>query len=386
MVVAHKTDPIDGATTFEQYYTLLKMIINSKDKQPLPENVDELKSKEWYLERVAEVGRAAKVPIIQVAYKDRTRKILLESANFDSAAARPDATTVFQAASISKVLFSYIVMLLVDEGKIDLDKPLYEYTGGIVEDRFKDAVPGNAEASARNEAWAKLITARIVLTHSTGLPNWMRNGGASNAKLVMSQAPGKGFTYSGEGIYYLQRVVEHITGLTLNQLADKYVFVPLGMTHSSYKWRDEYAQLAAYAYNADMMKGSQRTSMPENAAYSLRTNAKDFSLFLEAAVIEGRGLKPDTYTQWLSAQRLIKPGYYYGLGIRISPNTDSESYGPLLSHGGSNGGTSGFRCKFWIFPKQQTYCVYFTNSVNGGGNTEKKIYQLFFPQYPDTKY
>jgi CubicO group peptidase (beta-lactamase class C family) len=125
--------------------------------------------------------------------------------------------------------------------------------------------------------------------------------------------------------------------------------------------------------------------MPENAAYSLRTNVKDFSLFLDA-VMEGRGLKPATHAEWLSNQRLIEPEYYYGLGIRISTNTDFDGYGPLLSHGGSNGGTSGFRCKFWIFPKQKTYCVYFTNSVNGGGNTEKKIYQLFFPQYPGTKH
>ncbi|GHT14548.1 hypothetical protein AGMMS4956_12560 [Bacteroidia bacterium] len=354
----------------------------------LPENPEGQHSKDWYLGRVAEVGITQKVPLIQVAYRDRTRKIFLESANFDFVTAREDCTTIFQACSVTKTVFSYICMLLLDEGILELDKPLYEYTGGVVDERFKNAIPGNAEASAQNEEWAKLITARIVLTHGTGLPNWAPGGGGAygNAKLVMSQKPDEaGYTYSGEGICYLQRTLEHITGLTLDQLGQKYVFGPLGMKYSSFDWRDDYnyKEIAAYGYSADMTKGSQsNTSIIKNSAASLRTNVVDFSLFLEA-LMEGRGLKPETYKEWLTPQRhLGTPDFYYGLGVRVASNIE-YGYGPSYTHGGSNNsGTGGFRCHFWVFPQQQTYCVYFTNSVNGGGTTQTNIYNIFLSQFP----
>ena len=348
----------------------------------LPENVPGQPSKEWYMGRTAEVGITQKVPIIQVGYKTRDRKFFFESAHFDFVTASSNVTTVFQAASVSKALFSYIVMRLVDKGVIDLDRPLYEYTGGVVEERFRDAIPGDPVASARNEAWAKLLTARIILTHGSGLPNWMLNGWPSNAKLVFTYEPDTRYIYSGEGIHYLQRVIEHITGQKLNQLADQEVFGPLGMIYSSYVWRDDYPTLHAWGYNTEMVKGSQGTSSyftEGNAAFTLRTNVRDFSLFLEA-LMEGRGLTPETFKAYFTPQRQIENDSYFGLGIRVTTNL-AFGYGPLWSHGGSN---PGFRCHFLIWPKDQTYLVYFSNGDNGAGTALSRLFNIFFPQYPGT--
>ncbi|MCL2098191.1 MAG: beta-lactamase family protein [Bacteroidales bacterium] len=349
-------------------------------KNNLPENVAGQPSKDWYIERTAEIGLSQKVPIIQVAYKTRDRKFFFETANFDFVAASPDVSTVFQVASVSKVVFSYIVLRLVDQGLLDLDRPLYEYTDGVVEERFRNAIPDDAEASVRNEEWAKRLTARMVLTHGTGLPNWMQSSRPTNAKLVFTDEPDTRYTYSGEGFHYLQRVVEHITAKSLNELADEEVFIPLGMLSSSYKWRDEYASSHAYGYDTNNEKGEQGADRPENSAYTLRTNVKDFSLFIEA-LMEGRGLKRETFEAMLTPQRLIEePGLYFGLGIRVNPN-EELGYGPLWHHSGSN---TNFRAMFWLFPQEQTYCIYFTNSANGSGETRQKIYELFFPQYPET--
>ena len=354
-------------------------------KDGLPENVAGQPTKDWYIGRTYEVGNTQKVPVIQLCYKTRERKFMFESANFNFVTASPDVTTVFQAASISKTIFSYIVMRYVDKGMIDLDKPLYEYYGGIVPERFRDAIPGDPAASTQNEEWAKLITGRIVLTHGTGLRNWQSSTGwPSNEKLVFTREPDTGYTYSGEGIQYLQETLERITGLSLNQMAEQEVFGPFEMTYSSYEWRSEYASTHAYGYDVNNVLGTGRgEAWAGNAAYTLRTNVRDYSIFIEKAVLEGQGLERSTFADWLSPQRLLDAsGAYFGLGIRVSTNTGTN-FGPLYTHGGSN---PRFRCMFWAFPKEQTYCVYFSNSDNGAGTARDRLYAIFFPQYPGVIY
>src|SRR6202012_5345020 len=79
------------------------------------------------------------------------------------------------------------------------------------------------------------ITARMVLRHTTGLPNW---GDDKGAKLLFT--PDSAFSYSGEGFQYLQRAVEKLTGKTLNEVAQQEVFTPLGMANSSYTWMERF--------------------------------------------------------------------------------------------------------------------------------------------------
>ncbi|MCL2098189.1 MAG: serine hydrolase [Bacteroidales bacterium] len=352
----------------------------------LPENVPGQPTKDWYMGRTAEVGITQNVPIIQLAYKTRDRKFMFETANFSFVTASPDVTTMFQAASVSKALFSYIVMRYVDRGMIDLDKPLYEYTGGVVKERFRNAIPGDPVASARNEEWAKLLTARIVLTHGTALRNWQSSTGwPSEEKLVFTGEPDQmGYTYSGEGIQYLQEVLEHISGLSLNQMAEQEVFGPFGMEYSSYVWRSEYATTHAFGYDANNVLGTGRgEAWAGNAAYTLRTNVRDFSIFIEKCIMEGQGLERKTHEAWLSPSRLNNNlGLYFGLGVRVNPN-QAFDYGPTYAHGGSN---PRFRCHFIVFPKAQTYLVYFSNSDNGAGTTLQRLYAIFFPQYPGVSY
>ena len=106
----------------------------------------------------------AEVPLIQLESNFNGEKLSyqIENPNFyDSVKiAAGEATpkpAVFQAASLSKVVFAYIVMKMYQNGEIDLDTPICNYTDI---DRFED-----------KESAAKL-TARLVLNHRTGLPNW----------------------------------------------------------------------------------------------------------------------------------------------------------------------------------------------------------------------
>jgi CubicO group peptidase (beta-lactamase class C family) len=345
----------------------------------LPEDVEGQPSKEYLTGRIHQLCTYRNVPLIQLAHKTPKRFFAIETAQLGLETASQDQTTIFQAASISKVVFSYVVLRLVDRGMLDLDKPLYFYTGGEIEDRFKNAYPDD-ELSARNEEWGKRLTARIVLTHGTGLPNWMSGGSQNTSKLVFTYAPDTRYTYSGEGIHYLQRVVEHITGTNLDQIAQQEVFIPLGMTNTSFKWQDEYQTTAAHGYNAANVKGSQGTKV-ENAAYSLRTNVHDFSKFLNALMV-GNGLKRETFRQMTSPLRMIEHGRYFGLGVRVDTNLDT-GFGPLWYHSGSN---TNFRCIFWMLPQKGTYSIFFTNSENGAGDTRTGIAEILFPEYTGVKF
>ncbi len=104
--------------------------------------------------------------------------------------------TIFEAASLSKPVFAYGVLRLVEKGKLDLDTPLVKYL---------------PKPYVQNDERAGLITAWMVLTHTTGFPNW-RN----NQALKTHFNPGERFSYSGEGFVYLQKVVEHLTGQPLD--------------------------------------------------------------------------------------------------------------------------------------------------------------------------
>jgi CubicO group peptidase (beta-lactamase class C family) len=112
----------------------------------------------------------------------------------DSASKEPvDNDTVFEAASVSKTVFAYAVMKLCEKGVINLDTPLTKYTS----ERFLESDPR-----------LDLITARHVLSHTSGFQNWR----SEKEPLKIHFTPGEKFSYSGEGYSYLQSVVTHLTG------------------------------------------------------------------------------------------------------------------------------------------------------------------------------
>jgi CubicO group peptidase (beta-lactamase class C family) len=138
-------------------------------------------------------------------------------------------TSVFEAASLTKPLFAYAVLTLADEGRLDLDTPLTTYLPGRYDLESNDLL--------------KLVTARHVLSHRTGFPNW-RPGGQP----LIHFAPGERFSYSGEGFVYLAAAVERITGETIEAFVRRRVFEPLGMTSSSLVWQGRYESLKVHGH------------------------------------------------------------------------------------------------------------------------------------------
>jgi CubicO group peptidase (beta-lactamase class C family) len=269
--------------------------------------------------------------------------------------------TTFEAASLSKPVFAYGVLKLVDAGKLDLDTPLTKY----LPQRY-------IEGDERLDK----ITARIVLSHRTGFRNWRGDGNA----LKIYFTPGEKFSYSGEGFVYLQKVVEQITGKKLNDYMNEAVFAPLGMTSSSYVWSPEYDARTATGHDADGQPQEKWKPQEANAASSLQTTAGDYARFVEA-VQNGNGLKPATLHELEEPQVAVDPActncadrvpgqlskeLFWGLGWGVQETKDGES----LWHWGDNGS---FKAYVVAYPKQKIGLVMFMNGENGLAIRDKMV-------------
>jgi CubicO group peptidase (beta-lactamase class C family) len=261
--------------------------------------------------------------------------------------------TIFEAASLSKPVFAYGVLKLVDQGKLDLDTPLTRY----LPKAYIDVDPR-----------LEKITARIVLSHRTGFPNWRGDGNP----LTIHFTPGERFSYSGEGFVYLAKVLEQVTGKPLNEYMTEAVFQPLGMKSSSYVWRPDFDARTATGHDASGQPNEKQKPNEANAAASLHTTAGDYALFVEA-LLNGTGVKEKTSREMERPQIAVDPActncterapkelsksVFWGLGIGIQETRQGES----LWHWGDNGS---FKCYVVAFPKQKIGAAMFMNGANG---------------------
>lgn len=292
------------------------------------------------------------------------------------------AQTLFPAASLGKPVFAYAALRLAEQSRLDLDRPLKAY------------VPDHAPADPRGDK----ITARHVLSHSSGLRNW-RN--AVDQPLVPDFDPGTRFQYSGEGFYYLQRAVEQIAGCAIQAFMEEAIFQRFEMSSSSYAWRPDTDERLWLGHNRGVVsRGSrdfalrllayaekQRKPMsaftheelvnaigalepappplpnffPTNVAASLMTTLQDYARFLGRILGPGRGpgeLSAPMRGQMLAPAVRINHALAWGLGWGIETMSGSE----YLWHWGDNGTFKNFVLAH--LPSRSAVIV-FTNAAQG---------------------
>lgn len=317
-----------------------------------------------YREELQKIIVKAEVPLIQLesSFNGERLSYQIENPNFyDSVKiAAGEATpkpAVFQAASLSKVVFAYIVMKMYDRGEIDLDAPICTYTDI---DRFED------------KRSAKKLTARIVLTHRTGLPNWSASPSSQEwpVSAISFKFPvGSCYGYSGEGFAFLQRAVENIRGKKIDEVAKEEVFGPLGMEYSSYEWQDMYDSLAVDGYNKSGENRGKGRHPRANVGYTLRTCAADYAKFLQE-LLNGSSLSPqakevfftpceEKAIRYAGNHRECDNSIAWAMGIGTEANPE---FGKVLWHWGDNGS---FKALFLVIPSANGYLTYFTNSNHG---------------------
>ncbi|MGZ4691579.1 MAG: serine hydrolase domain-containing protein [Acidimicrobiia bacterium] len=259
-----------------------------------------------------------------------------------------DDDSVFAAASLSKPVFASGAMSLVDAGLLELDRPLSEYL---------------AEPYLANEERASSITARMVLSHTTGLPNWRQDG-----PLFLRWSPGTRWGYSGEGYSYLQEVVEHLAGTRLDLYLADAVLGPLGMNDSSFAWQDVDEMRLALGHSPDGdLRPPFRPLHAKAAAGGMFTTVSDYLRFLLHSLANNHRM--------FEPQARIDDELAWGLGWGI----ERADAGQAVWQWGDDPGYKNFVIGL---PADGQGAVVFTNGDRGAAVYAEVVRRLFPGQHP----
>lgn len=253
--------------------------------------------------------------------------------------------TVFEAASLTKPLFAYIVMQLVDEGVIDLDAPLADE---IQYARVPD-----------KESYAKL-TPRVILSHRTGFPNWAGDPVDPETwrDIEFLEPPNTKYRYSGEAYQLLQAYVEFKTGKSLDRLFAERLGTELSQTSLSAP-REGVRLSFGHDENGLKEKGvSLRHTEKAGAAFSANSNAADYATFV-SALCKSEGLSANSLIAMLTPHsQTVQDEVSWALGVGVQTLEGNQLY----FHWGDNGPFK----SFWILDRERRKgVVFFANGTNG---------------------
>ncbi len=271
--------------------------------------------------------------------------------------------TLFEGASLSKPLFAYMVMYYANQGLIDLDVPLHTYL---------------PYADIAHDPRYKAITARMVLNHTTGMPNWRTD--YPDKQLFLSFSPGSAYQYSGEGYQYLAKVLAHLLGTDdagLEAAFQKNIARPLGMQHTRFVQDAHNLSHKAEPHAQGQKVEGKYANGPFGAAYSVHSEAGDFALWLNDLLTQ-QLLPPAGYAALLADEVALQPQGQ-------QPNYEQPAAWTLgfaryqlegvnyYAHGGNN---YGYTSAFVIEPTTQSGIIVFTNANQASAFIQDVFYYL----------
>ena len=255
-----------------------------------------------------------------------------------------DAETLFQVGSLSKWVSAYGVMKLVEQGDLDLDRPVSQYL-------TRWALP---ESAFDNDG----VTVRRLLSHTAGLTDGLGYAGfdpdgevqsleaslteaadaspGADGRVRVGLEPGAGFEYSGGGYTLLQLLIEEASGETFADFMQQSVFDPLDMQRSTFVYVEDGVANVAASYDVDGSKAT-RFRFTGLAPTALYTNAADMTKFIQAQ-LPGRQspgvLSPETSSLMGEPHALEMGLPIWGLGAIIYGPNDEGGF--IIGHDGSD--------------------------------------------------
>jgi CubicO group peptidase (beta-lactamase class C family) len=319
------------------------------------------------------------VPGAAIALIQRGRVVWVHGYGFANVASgtRVSADTVFNVGSISKSPTAWAVMQLVDQGKVDLDRPVDSYLK-------RWHLPASSFDNSQ-------VTVRRLLSHTSGISNhnfhgWdpesplppiedSLSGKTGTGEVQVVVAPGSGFHYSGANYAILQLLVEEVSGQRFQDYMRANVFQRLQMSNSQYGLPSKFQQVMATPYDG-LGNAIPILRYNELSAAGLTTTLRDLAKFAAAGLrgpageAAGRGVvkeqsiaqmqSPAPNSQWADRDP-FGPEPQYGFGYTVRPAQFVGKVG--IGHGGSNSGWESF---YQIVPSTGDGIVIMTNSSNGG--------------------
>ena len=276
-----------------------------------------------------------------------------------------DLNTLFQAGSISKPLAALSALKLFENDSLELNKDANYYLKNwqIPESKFTET---------------EKVTLEKLLTHTAGMtvhgfPGYQQtdtfpeiidvlNGNGNTAKIMVDTLPGSIWRYSGGGYTVMEKVVEDVSGLSLDDYMSKNILLPIGMKNSTYQQpiSKEYQNniSAAYDGNGKLIKGLWN-NYPEQAAAGLWTTPSDLAIYCIEIQNILKGKKDGVLTKETVERMLTKHKNDWGLG----PSLEGEKDSLIFGHGGKN---AGFTNDMKAYAYQGNAVIVMTNADNGG--------------------
>ncbi len=277
------------------------------------------------------------------------------------------ADTAFPIGSITKSFTAAAVMLLVEDGKLDLDTPIRQYR--------QDLPP----------AW-QALTLRQLLSHTSGLSETYDYGKVKTPKDILKFGnpqldfpAGEAWSYSNAGFLVAGQIIEQVSGQSYHDFLRDRIFQPLGMTRTEaavtpslpnlatgYIWNDRGWNHQFDTLNLDGWQWA-------DAAGNIISTATDMTKWVEA-LNAGKLLKPSSYEQLWNATSL-KNGRQsiYGLGWFLG----NFNQHPHTEHGGN---IAGYSSGLYRFPNDRIDVIVLTNAaIIDGSGIAQSIASVYVP-------
>lgn len=275
-----------------------------------------------------------------------------------------DSGTLFQAGSISKPIAALAALKLFENDSLELNEDVNHYLN-------------NWQISENKYTKTEKVTLAKLLTHTAGItvhgfPGYKQtdkfpevidvlNGNGNTAKIEVDAIPGSIWRYSGGGYTIMEKIVEDVSELSLEDYMSRNILLPIGMKNSTYQqpipkeWQSNIS--AAYDTNGKLIKGLWN-NYPEQAAAGLWTTASDLAMYCTEIqnIAEGKG--DGVLTKKTVDMMLTKHKNGWGLGPSLLGEKDSLTFG----HGGKN---AGFTNEMIAYAYQKQAIVVMTNGDNG---------------------
>ncbi|HZZ80895.1 MAG TPA: serine hydrolase domain-containing protein [Gemmataceae bacterium] len=292
---------------------------------------------------------------------------------------------IFWIASMSKPITAAALMILVDEGKVNLDDPVEKYIPEFKNVMVPDEKVEKGKKATKFRKPSQPITVRMVLSHTSGLPFGspeerptidvlpLKDAVLSYTKHPLLYDPGTGYTYSNAGINTAGRIVEIVSGMPFEDFLDKRMFGPLGMKDTTFWPSEAQVKRIAKSYKAGKdKKGLEETTVihlkhplsnkkdrfpcPGGGLYSTAQDCGAFcQMLLNNGEYKGKRILSEAAVKALSSKQTGKDiKANYGLGFAI----DGNGFG----HGGA------YATNMHVYPKKGIVTIWMVQHAGFPGN------------------
>ncbi len=273
---------------------------------------------------------------------------------------------VFRIGSLTKQFTAASILLLVEEGKLDLQAPI---------SRYLDKAP---------KAWDG-ITVEMLLNHTSGIysytsdPTFDAHGreaytpqGLLDAFVTakpLDFAPGVDHKYNNSGYFILGMILEKVSGQPWHAFMKTRIFDPLGMKHTRVGTETDLIPGMVQGYAKGPVPAPYLSMTQPGAAGALVSTVDDLAAWT-LALHGGKVLKPESLKRMLT-RTVTKAGktFDYGYGIALMSFPEQA----LVGHGG---GVNGFVCFLAADPAKKTVAVILNNTTSPKGSDAESVRRL----------